>query len=84
MRLRPADLPWKMARWERGGGGGGVRVEGVETDTKRRKEQQSMLKRVEPRPKVASEKIDRSINLSELTGYKKMFTFTNEANTVRH
>lgn len=59
-----------------GGGSGRAGVEGVEPDTKRRKEQQSMLKRLERRPKAALEKTDRSINLSELTGYKKMFPYS--------
>lgn len=54
--------------------GGGV--EGAEPDTKRRREQRSMLKRVERHPKAALEKTDRSINLSELTGYRKMFPYS--------
>lgn len=50
-------------RW-RGGKVVGGRVEGVKTDTEKKK-------RATER---AREKTDRSINLPELTGYKKMFT----------
>lgn len=64
-----------------------VGVEGVKTDTRRRKERQSELERLRACPQAALEKIDRLINLSELTGFKKMFTFPNEAvwrSTVRN
>lgn len=56
-----------------------VGVEGVKTDTRRRRERQSVLERLRACPQAALEKIDRLINLSELTGFKKMFTFPNEA-----
>lgn len=69
---------WGTARWGCGWWWGlGLRESRLTPEW--RKERQSVLERLRACPQAALEKIDRLINLSELTGFKKMFTFPNEA-----